>query len=75
MSDKTLSTQAHNGKILTKDSAVILKGQVKADDEKRAVEDKASSIARTGKATSVGPNTSKSKSAQKGKSNFIVIKE
>lgn len=75
MSDKTLSTPAHNGKIPTKDSAVILKGQVKADDEKRAVEDKASSTARTGNVTSVGPNTSKSKSAQKGKSNFIVIKE
>ena|SRR5579864_1580648 len=65
VSDKTLSTQAHNVKILTKDGAVTLKGQVKTDDEKKAVEDKASSIAGTGKVTSeltVGPNTSKSKS-------------
>lgn len=65
VSDKTLSTQAHNVKILAKDGAVTLKGQVKTDDEKKAVEAKASSIAGTGKVTSeliVGPITSKSKS-------------
>ena len=62
VSDKTLSTQAHNVKILTKDGAVTLKGQVKTDDEKKAVEDKANSVAGSGKVTSeltVGPNTSK----------------
>lgn len=62
VSDKALSTQAHNIKILTKDGAVTLKGQVKTDDEKKAVEDKASSVAGNGKVTSeltVGPNTSK----------------
>jgi hypothetical protein len=65
VSDKSLSTQAHNVKILTKDGAVTLKGQVKTDEEKKAVEEKASSIAGTGKVTSdltVGPNTSKAKS-------------
>jgi len=65
VSDKSLSSQAHNVKILTKDGAVILKGQVKTDDEKKAVEDKASGVAGNGKVTSeltVGPNTSKSKS-------------
>src|ERR1700692_2946295 len=62
VSDKSLSTQAHNVKILTRDGAVTLKGQVKTDDEKKALEDKASGVAGTGKVTSeltVGPNTSK----------------
>jgi hyperosmotically inducible periplasmic protein len=62
VSDKSLSSQAHNVKILTKDGAVTLKGQVKTDDEKKSIEDKASSVAGTGKVTSeltVGPNTSK----------------
>ena len=62
VSDKSLSTQAHNVKILTRDGAVTLKGQVKTDDEKKAVEDKASGVAGNGKVTSeltVGPNTSK----------------
>ena len=61
VSDKSLSTQAHNVKILTRDGAVTLKGQVKSDDEKKAVEDKASSVAGNGKVSSeltVGPNTS-----------------
>ena len=65
VSDKSLSTQAHNIKILTRDGTVTLKGQVKTDDEKKSVEDKANSIAGNGKVTSdltVGPNTSKSKS-------------
>jgi len=66
VSDKSLSTLAHNVKILTRDGAVTLKGQVKSDDEKKALEDKASSVAGNGKVTSeltVGPNTStKSKS-------------
>jgi osmotically-inducible protein OsmY len=62
VSDKSLSTQAHNVKILTKDGAVTLKGQVKTDDEKKAIEEKAASVAGNGKVTSeltVGPNTSK----------------
>jgi hypothetical protein len=66
VSDKSLSTQAHNVKILTRGGAVTLKGQVKSDDEKKAIEDKASGVAGNGKVTSeltVGPNTStKSKS-------------
>ena len=63
VSDKSLSTQAHNVKILTKDGTVTLKGQVKTGEEKKAVEDKASTVAGTGKVTSeltVGPNNSKS---------------
>jgi hyperosmotically inducible protein len=62
VSDKSLSTQAHNVKILTRDGTVTLKGQVKTDEEKKALEDKAASVAGAGKVTSeltVGPNTSK----------------
>jgi hyperosmotically inducible protein len=62
VSDKSLSTQAHNVKILTKDGMVTLKGQVKSDEERKAVEDKAATVAGTGKVTNdltVGPNTSK----------------
>jgi osmotically-inducible protein OsmY len=62
VSDKSLSSQAHNVKILAKDGAVTLKGQVKTDEEKKAIEDKASSVVGEGKVTSeltVGPNTSK----------------
>ena len=65
VADKSLSTQAHNVKILAKDGAVTLKGQVKTDDEKKTVEEKASGIAGTGRVSSeltVGPNTSKSRS-------------
>jgi hyperosmotically inducible periplasmic protein len=63
VSDKSLSAQAHNVKILTKGGTVTLKGQVKTDEEKKAVEDKASTVAGAGKVTSeltVGPNNSKS---------------
>ena len=62
VSDKSLSTQAHNVKILTRDGTVTLKGQVKTDEEKKAIEDKAASVAGASKVTSeltVGPNTSK----------------
>jgi osmotically-inducible protein OsmY len=62
VSDKSLSAQAHNVKILTKDGMVTLKGQVKTDEEKKAIEDKAASVAGADKVTSeltVGANTSK----------------
>ena len=62
VSEKSLSSQAHNVKVLTNNGAVTLKGQVKTDEEKKAVEDKAASVAGAGKVTSeltVGPNTSK----------------
>ncbi len=39
--DKDLSTYAHNIKVITNNGAVTLKGPVRSDDEKRAVEAKA----------------------------------
>jgi hyperosmotically inducible protein len=45
MADKSLSTYAHNIKIISQNGTVTLKGPVKSDDEKRAVVAKAVSIA------------------------------
>lgn len=43
--DKGLSTYAHNVKVIVQDGAVTLKGPVRSDDEKRAVEAKAAEVA------------------------------
>jgi hyperosmotically inducible protein len=50
--DKTLSTYAHNVKIITQDGMVTLKGPVRSDEEKTAVEAKAAEIAGADKVTS-----------------------
>jgi hyperosmotically inducible protein len=42
--DKTLSTYAHNIKIITQDGKVTLKGPVRSADEKAAIEAKAVSV-------------------------------
>ena len=44
VSDKTLSTYAHNVKVIAQDGQVTLKGPVRSEDEKRAVEAKAAEI-------------------------------
>ena len=51
MSDKSLSTYAHNIKIISQNGAVTLKGPVKSDDEKKAVMAKAVAVAGTEKVT------------------------
>lgn len=50
--DKTFSTYAHNIKVITQNGQVTLKGPVRSDDEKRAIEAKAAAIAGEGKVTS-----------------------
>ena len=45
MQDKTLSTYAHNVKIITQDGKVTLKGPVRSEDEKANIEAKAASVA------------------------------
>jgi hyperosmotically inducible protein len=50
--DKTLSTYAHNVKIITQDGMVTLKGPVRSDEEKTVVEAKAAEIAGADKVTS-----------------------
>jgi len=47
--DKSLSTDAHNVKIITQNGSVTLKGPVKSDEEKQAIESKATQIAGPGK--------------------------
>ena len=44
VSDKTLSTYAHNVKVIAQDGQVTLKGPVRSDDEKQAVEAKAAAV-------------------------------
>jgi hyperosmotically inducible periplasmic protein len=51
VSDKDLSVEAHNVHISAQDGAVTLTGSVKSEDEKKAVEDKATEIAGSGKVT------------------------
>jgi hyperosmotically inducible protein len=50
--DKTFSTYAHNVKVMTQKGQVTLKGPVRSDEEKRAIEAKATAIAGDGKVTS-----------------------
>jgi len=50
--DKSLSTYAHNVKIITQNGQVTLKGPVRSDDEKRAVEAKAAEVAGDSKVNS-----------------------
>src|SRR5271163_5154689 len=50
--DKSLSTYAHNIKIITQNGQVTLKGPVRSDDEKRAIEAKAAEVAGQNNVTS-----------------------
>ena len=52
MEDKSLSTYAHNVKIISQNGMVTLKGPVRSDEEKSAVEAKAAEIAGKDKVTS-----------------------
>ena len=48
MDDKSLSTYAHNVKVVTQDGQVTLKGPVRTEDEKKTVEAKATEVAGVG---------------------------
>ena len=50
--DKSFSTYAHNIKVITQNGQVTLKGPVRSEEEKRAVEAKAAEVAGEGKVTS-----------------------
>ena len=52
MNDKSLSTYAHNVKIITQSGQVTLKGPVRSEDEKKIVETKATEVAGENKVTS-----------------------
>jgi hyperosmotically inducible protein len=48
LQDKTLSSYAHNVKVIVQGGQVTLKGPVRSDDEKQVVEGKAVQVAGTG---------------------------
>jgi hyperosmotically inducible protein len=48
MDDKSLSTYAHNVKIIARNGSVTLKGPVRSDEEKSAIETKANEVAGAG---------------------------
>jgi hyperosmotically inducible protein len=48
MKDKTLSSYAHNVKVIAQDGQVTLKGPVRSDEESRIVEAKATEVAGAG---------------------------
>jgi osmotically-inducible protein OsmY len=50
--DKNLSSDAHNVKIITQNGAVTLKGPVKSEEEKQAIESKAAEVAGADKVNS-----------------------
>lgn len=45
MQDKSLSTYAHNVKVISQDGAVTLRGPVRSEEEKLAIEKKAAEVA------------------------------
>ena len=49
--DESLSTYAHNVKIITRDGQVTLRGPVRSDDEKQTIEAKATEVAGENKVT------------------------
>ena len=51
MQDKSLSTYAHNVKVIAQHGQITLKGPVRSDDEKRTVEAKATEVAGAGHVT------------------------
>jgi len=48
MDDKSLSTYAHNVKVITQHGTVTLKGPVRSEEEKKVVEDRANAVAGAG---------------------------
>ena len=64
MDDKSLSTYAHNVKIVAQDGQVTLKGPVRTEDEKKTVEDRATAVAGSGHVTheiTIAPSTKSKK--------------
>ena len=55
MQDKALSTYAHNVKVISQNGQITLKGPVRSEDEKQAIEAKAAEVA--GKANVVSELT------------------
>lgn len=68
LKDESLSTYAHNIKVIAENGKVTLKGPVRSDEEKRSVETKAEEVAGAGNVVSeitVKPDKDGVKSSQK----------
>jgi osmotically-inducible protein OsmY len=52
VNDKSLSTYAHNVKVVVQNGAVTLKGPVRTEEDKKAIEAKAKEVAGEGQITS-----------------------
>ncbi|MGB8833076.1 MAG: BON domain-containing protein [Candidatus Sulfotelmatobacter sp.] len=50
--DRSLSTYGHNVKVITQNGTVTLKGPVRSEEEKKAIEQKATDLAGADKVTS-----------------------
>jgi hyperosmotically inducible periplasmic protein len=64
MDDKSLSTYAHNVKIIAQNGKVTLKGPVRSEEEKRTIAQKATEVAGAGNVTdqiTIKPAKTKSK--------------
>ena len=64
MKDKSLSTYAHNVKVIAQGGNVTLKGPVRSDEEKRTIEMMANEVAGSGHVTNqltVAPGNAKSR--------------
>ena len=64
MDDKTLSTYAHNVKVIAQDGQVTLKGPVRTEEEKQTVEARATEVAGAGHVTnqiSIAPSKNSKK--------------
>jgi hyperosmotically inducible protein len=62
MDEKSLSTYAHNVKIISQNGKVTLKGPVRSEEEKKVIEEKATSVAGAGNVTNeitIKPETKK----------------
>ena len=51
MDDKSLSSYAHNVKVISQDGKVTLKGPVRSEEERRSIEQKAIAVAGSGNIT------------------------
>jgi osmotically-inducible protein OsmY len=51
LDDKSLSSYAHNAKVIAQGGKVTLKGPVRSEEERRAVEEKATAVAGQGNVT------------------------
>jgi osmotically-inducible protein OsmY len=73
MKDKALSSYAHNVKVIAQGGQVTLKGPVRSDDEKRAVEAQATEVAGAGHVAKVNRERQESRSELKASQDVSLL--